>query len=59
MSDHEKAGREDEQRAEEHAEVEDLEVPREDSDDVKGGGKVNVQDISFTKKVDKSSPGLF
>ena len=36
--------------------VEDLELDEGQQEDVKGGGKVNVQDLSFTKKTDKSSP---
>ncbi len=38
------------------AALEDLEPSEDESTDVKGGGKVNVQDISFTHNVDKASP---
>ena len=56
MSDREKDEPRDELKAEQ-PEVEDLEVPPEESDNVKGG-KVQFQDFHFTKKADKSSPGL-
>jgi type VI protein secretion system component Hcp len=35
--------------------VDDLEVPSEEAEDVKGG----LSDFQFTKKIDKSSPTLF
>ena len=40
------------------SEVEDLDVPEEESEDVKGG-KATLKDISITHTVDKSSPTLF
>ena len=53
MSEHETNEAPDERQ---DAQVEDLEMPPEESEDVKGGGKVNVQDLSFTKRADRSSP---
>ena len=39
------------------ARVEDLDVSPEEVGDVKGG-KVQMQDFHFTKKIDKASPSL-
>ena len=57
MSDREKDKQKDLEKAEQHTEVEDLDVPPEESDDVKGG-KAQFQDIHFTTRVDKASPNL-
>ena len=58
MSDREKDAQPDEQKDNQHdALVEDLDVSPEEVGDVKGG-KVQMQDFHFTKKVDKSSPSL-
>ncbi len=57
MSDREKDKPKDVEKAEQHTEVEDLDVPPEESDDVKGG-KAQLQDFHFTHRVDKASPTL-
>ena len=57
MTDREKDEQKGEQKAEEHTRVEDLDVPPEEADDVKGG-KAQFQDFHFTHTVDKSSPIL-
>ena len=57
MSDREKDTQKDVEKAEQHTEVEDLDVPPEESDDVKGG-KAQFQDLHFTHRVDKASPIL-
>ena len=50
------AREQEEQRHEQQsAEVDDLEVTREEAAEVKGG-KVQMQDFHFTSRVDKSSP---
>jgi type VI protein secretion system component Hcp len=51
MTDREK----DDATKDEQREPEDLDVPTEEAEDVKGG-KVVLQDFSFVKKVDKASP---
>ena len=38
------------------AEPEDLDVTAEEAEDVKGGGKVNMQDFHFVQRSTKSSP---
>ena len=56
MSDRNEDEERDEQKGEqENAQVDDLDVPPEEAANVKGG-KVQMQDFHFTKKVDKSSP---
>jgi len=42
---------------EQHEATEDLDVDRDEAEAVKGG-KVKMQDFSFTKKIDKTSPTL-
>lgn len=57
MNDREKhEQRDDAQEDRPQAEVEDLPVTPEDAAEVKGGGKVNMQDFHFVKRTDRSSP---
>jgi type VI protein secretion system component Hcp len=53
MPDEQQSGAGDQQRPAAE-EVEDLAVPAEEAEDVKGG----LSDFHFTKKIDKSSPSL-
>jgi type VI protein secretion system component Hcp len=50
--------KDDESTREPEEQTEDLDMPPEDAEAVKGGGKVKLTDITIVKTVDKSSPLL-
>ena len=57
MDDRQKQEQRDTRREDpQSAELEDLQVTPEDAAEVKGGGKVHMQDFNFVKRTDKSSP---
>jgi type VI protein secretion system component Hcp len=48
----------DQSSREPEEQTEDLDIPPEDAEAVKGGGKVKLTDITIVKTMDKSSPTL-